>query len=81
MSNLILNLSFASQTYNVFMYCLSGTVQMNVTEQHSPMVLFIALYKVVLTFEFVDKIFKDCASVCSCASRVWSEIFTVDVEL
>jgi len=54
---------------------------MNVTEQHSPMVLFIALYKVVLTFEFVDKIFKDCASVCSCASRVWSEIFTVDVEL
>ena len=34
----------------------SVTIQMKATEQYSPVVLFIMLYKVVLTFEFVNGI-------------------------
>ena len=34
------------------------TIQMEATEQYFPMVLFIMLYKVVLTFEPVDEILK-----------------------
>ena len=36
----------------------SVTIQMNATEQYSPVVLFIMLYKVALTFESVDKFLK-----------------------
>ena len=36
----------------------SVTIQTKATEQYSPVVLFITLYKVVLTFESVDKILK-----------------------
>ena len=36
----------------------SVTIQMKATEQYFPVVLFIMLYKVVLTFEFVDEILK-----------------------
>ena len=32
------------------------TIQMKATEQYFPVVLFIILYKVVLTFETVDEI-------------------------
>ena len=32
------------------------TIQVEATEQYVPVVLFIMLYKVVLTFEFVDEI-------------------------
>ena len=32
------------------------TIQMKATEQYVPVVLFIMLYKVVLTFESVDEI-------------------------
>ena len=32
------------------------TIQMKATEQYFPVVLFIMLYKAVLTFEFVDGI-------------------------
>ena len=32
------------------------TIQMKATEQYFPVLLFIMLYKVVLTFESVDKI-------------------------
>ena len=35
------------------------TIQMKATEQYFPVVLFIMLYKVVLTFEFVDEILCD----------------------
>ena len=31
------------------------TIQMKATEQYFPVVLFIVLYKVVLTFEFLDE--------------------------
>ena len=34
------------------------TIQMTATEQYFPVVLFIMLYKVVLTFESVDEILK-----------------------
>ena len=34
------------------------TIQMKGAEQHYPVVLFIVLYKVVLTFESVDEILK-----------------------
>ena len=36
----------------------SVTIQMKATEQYFPAVLFIMLYKVVLSFEFVDEILK-----------------------
>ena len=34
------------------------TIQMKATEQYFPMVLFVMLYMVVLTFESVDEILK-----------------------
>ena len=37
-------------------YCV--TIEMKATEQYVPVVLFIMLYKVVLTFESVDEILK-----------------------
>ena len=40
------------------MKSLSVTIQMRATEQYFPVVLFIMLYKVVLTFESVDEILK-----------------------
>ena len=36
----------------------SATIQMKATEQYFPMVEFIMLYKVFLTFEFVGKILR-----------------------
>ena len=36
----------------------SVTIQMKATEQYFPVVLFIMLYKVALTFESVDEIIK-----------------------
>ena len=36
----------------------SVTIQLKATEQYFPVVLFIVLYKVVLTFESVDEILK-----------------------
>ena len=40
------------------MKALSMTIQMKFIEQYFPMTLFIKLYKVVLTFESVDKTIK-----------------------
>ena len=37
---------------------LSVTIQMKATKQYFPVVLFIMLYKVAITFEAVDEIFK-----------------------
>ena len=36
----------------------SVTIQMKATEQYFPVVLFIMLYTVVLTFEWIDEILK-----------------------
>ena len=38
------------------MKSLSVTIEMKATKQYFPVVLFIKLYKVVLTFEFVNEI-------------------------
>ena len=40
------------------MKSLSVTIQIKATEQYFPVVLFIMLYKVVLTFESADEILK-----------------------
>ena len=40
------------------MKSLSVTIQMKAIEQYFPAVLFLTLYKVVLTFESVDEILK-----------------------
>ena len=40
------------------MKSLSVTIQMKATEPYFPVVLFIMLYKVILTFESVDEILK-----------------------
>ena len=42
----------------LLMKSLSVTIQMKATEQFSPVVLFIMLYEVVQTFEFVDEILR-----------------------
>jgi len=45
---------------------MSVTVQTKATEQSFPVVLFIMLYKVIQTFETVDKILKySCSNECS----------------
>ena len=43
---------------SLWMRSYIATTQMKVTEQYFPVVLFIMLYKVVLTFESVDEILK-----------------------
>ena len=42
----------------MWMKTLSVGIQMKATEQYFPVVLFITLYKVVLTFESVHEILK-----------------------
>ena len=37
---------------------LSVTIQMKATEQHFPVVLYIMLYKMILTFDSVDEILR-----------------------
>ena len=41
---------------SLWMKSLSVTIQMKATEQYFPVVLFIMLYKVILTFDSVDEI-------------------------
>ena len=43
---------------SLWMKSESVTIQMKATEQYFPVVLLIMVYKVVLTFEFVDEIRK-----------------------
>ena len=43
---------------SLWMKSLSVAIQMKATEQYFPVVLFITLYRVVLTFESVDEILK-----------------------
>jgi len=40
------------------MKSLSVTIQMKATEQYFPLVLFIMLYKAILTFESVNEVLK-----------------------
>ena len=43
---------------SLWMKSYGVTIQMKATEQYFPMVLFIMVYKVILTFESVDEIVK-----------------------
>ena len=43
---------------SLWMKSLSVTIQIKATEQYFPVVLFIMLYEVVLTFESMDEILK-----------------------
>ena len=43
---------------SLWMKSFGVTIQMKATEQYFPVVMFIMLYKVVLTFESVDEILK-----------------------
>ena len=53
---LFIMLSRWSLLLSLWMESLTVTIQTKATEQHFPVVLFITLFKVVLTFEFVDEI-------------------------
>ena len=54
----------------------SVTIPMKATEQYFPVVLFIMLYNVVLTFEFVDEILKrDHSSESYWAVLSWGTIY------
>ena len=43
---------------SLWMKSYGVTIQMKATEQYFPVVLFIMLYKVVLTFEYVGEILR-----------------------
>ena len=45
----------------------SVTIQMKATEQYFPVVMFIMLYKVILSFESVDKIVSQKCSLSGCS--------------
>ena len=51
------NMAAVTSCENALVDEISWCVQMKATEQYFPVVLFIMLYKVVLTFESVDEIY------------------------
>ena len=51
------------------------TIELKATEQYFPVVLFIMLYKVVLTFESVDEILKYHSNESSVIERYFSVAF------
>ena len=56
---LVLLVQYSAQGGSKFWVCWWNpevAIQMNVSEQNLPVVLFIMLYKVILTFESADKI-------------------------
>ena len=56
--NFFLAVIMALHGFCLLLAHLSMTIQMKATEKYFPVVLFIALHKVVLTFESVDEILK-----------------------
>ena len=56
------------------MKSLCVTTQIKAIEQYFPVVLFIMLYKVVLTFESVDKIVKCEGTVVLQSLKLWHSI-------
>ena len=49
-------MSIKIKSLSLWMKSYDVTIKMKATEQYFPVVLFIMLYKVVQTFEFVDEI-------------------------
>ena len=58
MDKSLLKANYIVQSGCNFTFAFNVTIQMKVTEQIFPVVLFIMLYKVVLPFESVDEILK-----------------------
>ena len=56
MNKSLLNAPYIVQSGSNFTFAFNVTIQFKTTEQYIPVVLFIMLYKVLLTFEFVDEI-------------------------
>ena len=54
----LLSAHFYTVSLSLWIKSCSVTIQMKATEQNFPVVLFIMLYKVVLTFVSVDEILK-----------------------
>ena len=64
------------QLLSLRMKSWSVTIQMKATEQYLPVVLFIILYKVVLTFEAVDEVLKcDHSNECYWAVLSWGNVY------
>ena len=56
MNKSLLNAHYIVQSGSNFTFAFNVTIQIKTTEQYIPVALFIMLYKVLLTFEFVDEI-------------------------
>ena len=62
--------------FTLWMKSYGLTIQIKATEQYFPVVLFIMLYKVVLTFESVDEILKcDHSNESYCAIRSCGTVY------
>ena len=57
MNKSLLNAHYIVQSGSNFTFAFNVTVQMKTTGRIFPVVLFVKLYKVLLTFESVDEIF------------------------
>ena len=58
MNKSLLKANYIVQSGSNFTFAFNVTIQIKTTEQYIPVALFIMLYKVLLTFEFVDEILK-----------------------
>ena len=58
MNKSLLKANYIVQSGSNFTFAFNVTIQTKTTEQYIPVALFIMLYKVLLTFEFVDEILK-----------------------
>ena len=58
MNKSLLKANYIAQSGSNFTFAFYVTIQTKTTEKYIPMALFITLYKVLLTVEFVDEILK-----------------------
>ena len=58
MNKSLLKANYIAQSGSNFTFAFYVTIQTKTTEQYIPVALFIMLYKVLLTVEFVDEILK-----------------------
>ena len=58
MNKSLLKANYIVQSGSNFTFAFNVTIQIKTTEQYIPVALFIMLYKVLLTVEFVDEILK-----------------------
>ena len=58
MNKSLLKANYIAQSGSNFTFAFYVTIQTKTTEQYIPVALFIMLYKLLLTVEFVDEILK-----------------------